>query len=51
VVVHADADADEALMEEVRNAARAVVAAVRALRSGETLDAGSTAHLRQPRPR
>jgi multimeric flavodoxin WrbA len=46
---HDALDADDALKEEVRNAARAVMAAVGALRRGETLDAG--AGLKQPRPK
>jgi multimeric flavodoxin WrbA len=46
---HDALDRDESLKEEVRNAARAVVAAVRLLRAGETLDAG--VGLRQPRPK
>lgn len=46
---HEALDADTDLHEEVRNSARAVVAAVRAIRSGASLDPG--ADLRSPRPR
>ena len=48
---HDALDADEGLTEEVRNVARAVVAAVRMVRAGESLDAGAVAGLRQPRPK
>ena len=48
---HDSLDADMALKEEVRNAARSVVAAVRALRSGVELDAGTRARVKQPRPK
>ena len=48
---HDALDRDEAVQEEVRNAARALVAAVEALRRGETLDAGAAAQLRNPRPK
>lgn len=46
---HAALDADEALHEEVRNVARAVVEAVRQLRAGSLSVAD--AHLRPPRPK
>jgi multimeric flavodoxin WrbA len=44
---HAELDADQALQEEVRNAARTLLEAVNAKRAGTLLAAGTT--LRQPR--
>lgn len=46
---HDALDADSALQEEVRNAARSVVSAVRAIRAGAQLD--SSAGLEAPRPK
>ncbi|MGH6923304.1 MAG: flavodoxin family protein [Propylenella sp.] len=44
---HDELDADEAIQEEVRNAARALIQGVKAARSGQFIDAG--AGLKQPR--
>jgi hypothetical protein len=44
---HLDLDADEAVQEEVRNTARALLEAVQAVRSGKQIQAG--ADLKQPR--
>lgn len=46
---HEELDRDRAVLEEVRNAARALVAAVRAVRSGRQIAAGDG--LKQPRER
>jgi multimeric flavodoxin WrbA len=48
---HDALDADDAINEEVRNAARTVVAAVQLLRAGQPLDATNRAGVRQPRPK
>jgi hypothetical protein len=45
---HDDLDVDTAFQEEVRNAARSLVVAVRKLRRGEE---PADAHLREPRPK
>ena len=48
---HDALDRDDAFMVEVANAARTLVAAVRAIRGGQALDPGAAAGLESPRPK
>ncbi len=48
---HDALDRDDAVQVEVENAARALVAAVRAVRGGQALDPGAEAGLESPRPK